>query len=166
MRPMQPSSSGASPGAPPEPGERRRLDHPPSDRYATSDSADSATEPADVADETATETPPRERLLRGIAVGLAGAIAFVILGGPLSITAGLVGLAGVIGWVVGAVTRAGRLPAVAIALASVALGLAGIWLYAGTEGGVLGPLDYLAEVQGVLVPIELAVAGILAAAAS
>jgi hypothetical protein len=105
-------------------------------------------------------------VLRGVAVGLAGAIAMILLGGPLSITTGLIGAAGAIGWFVGAVMRPGKGLAVAVALGSVALGLAGIWIYAGFEGGVLGPLDYLAEVQGFLVPIELIAAGALAAAAS
>jgi hypothetical protein len=45
-------------------------------------------------------------------------------------------------------------------------GLVGIWLYAGLEGGALGLIDYLAEVQGILVPVELAAAGILAFASS
>ena len=38
-------------------------------------------------------------------------------------------------------------------------------MFAGIEGGALPLVDYLAQVQGVLVPIELAVAGALAAAA-
>ena len=49
------------------------------------------------------------------------------------------------------VVRPGRVVAAAIAVASVALGLVGIWLFAGFEGGALGPVDYLAGVQGVLV---------------
>jgi len=59
-----------------------------------------------------------------------------------------------------------RLPAVIVAIGSVALGLVGIWLFAGIEGGVLGMVDYLADVQGLLVPVELVVAGVLAAIAS
>lgn len=158
----------------PEPGERRRLDHPPSDRYrpppgtAAADAApldDDAPGATDGVDPTP-PLPDRERVLRGVAVGIAGAIAMTLLGGPLSITVGLVGAAGAIGYVVGAVMRPLRTAAVAIALGSVALGLLGIWLFAGIEGGVLGPVEYLADVQGLLVPIELAVAGVLAALAS
>jgi hypothetical protein len=150
-------------GSTPEPGERRRLDHPPSDRYAA-DTTASKTPDATV--EAEAGLPARERILRGIAVGLAGAIAMTILGGPLSITGGLVGAAGLIGWLVGIVVRPGRPAAVAIALGSIVLGLLGIWLFAGIEGGVLGPIEYLADVQGLLVPIELVVAGGLAAAAA
>ena len=105
-------------------------------------------------------------MLRGVAVGLAGAIVMTLLGGPLSITAGLVGAAGAIGYVVGAAMRPLRLGAVVVAVGSVLLGLVGIWLFAGFEGGVLGIVDYLLDVQGILVPIELFAAGVLAAAAS
>ena len=45
----------------------------------------------------------------------------------------------------------------AFAIASVAVGLVGIWMFAGIAGGALPLLDYLAKVQGILVPIELAV---------
>ena len=162
MTPMQPPQAPS-----PEPGERRLLDHPPSDRYATQPTApaDAATGPGASLDEAA-PLPDRERVLRGVAVGLAGAILMTILGGPLSITAGLVGAAGAIGYVVGAVMRPLRPGAIVVALGSVSLGLIGIWLFAGIEGGVLGPIEYLADVQGILVPLELLVAGALAAIGS
>jgi len=152
------------PAAPsPEPGERRRLDHPPSDRYRPAAPAGDEGVAA-AADET--PLPDRERVLRGIAVGIGGAILMTLLGGPLSIVAGLVGAAGAIGYVVGAVMRPLRGAAVLVALGSVALGLVGIWLFAGIEGGVLGIVEYLADVQGLFVPVELVVAGVLAALAS
>jgi hypothetical protein len=149
------------PASLPEPGERRRLDHPPSDRYrSTAPDDEGVAEPSDA------PLPDRERVLRGIAVGLGGAIVLTLLGGPLSITGGLIGAAGAIGFVVGMVMRPLRVGAVIVALGSVALGLVGIWLFAGIEGGVLGIVDYLADVQGFLVPIELIVAGVLALIAS
>jgi hypothetical protein len=49
-----------------------------------------------------------------------------------------------------------------LALTGVALGQLGLWLLARQEGGVLSPLDYLAEVFGILVPLELAIAGLVA----
>jgi hypothetical protein len=155
------------PAPSPEPGERRRLDHPPSDRYGTAPAAGAqeATD-EDPNDARSRVVSPQERLLRGVAVGLAGAIVITILGGPLSITTGLVGAAGAIGWIVGAVMRPLRAQAVAVAVAFVALGLIGIWIFAGFEGGVLGPIEYLMDVQGILVPIELIVAGGLAAIAA
>ena len=158
MIPMQPS-----PGAQPEPGERRRLDHPPSDRYLDAPAPAAET---DVDAEVVAAPSDGERLIRGIGVGLVGIVAIALLGGPLSVTVGLVAAAGAVGWLTGMVVRPKRAPAVAIALASVALGLVAIWLYAGIEGGVLGIVDYLAEVQGILVPIEFAAAGGLALAAA
>ena len=158
MVPMQPP-----PAPSPEPGERRRLDHPPSDRYRPAAPAGDEGVAA-AADET--PLPDRERVLRGIAVGIGGAILMTLLGGPLSIVVGLVGAAGAIGYVVGAVMRPLRGAAVLVALGSVALGLVGIWLFAGIEGGVLGIVEYFADVQGLFVPVELIVAGALAALAS
>ena len=157
------SSSGSSAGPSAEPGERRRLDRPPSDRYEGA----GADTPETLSDqETApTVVPQSERIVRGVAVGIAGVIAFTVLGGPLSVTVGLVAAAGAIGWVIGMVMRPDRALAVVMAIGSVALGLVGIWLFAGLEGGALGLVDYLAQVQGILVPIELAVAGALATAA-
>jgi hypothetical protein len=52
--------------------------------------------------------------------------------------------------------------ALALALGAVALGQLGLWQYGRTEGGVLGPLDYLGQVYGPLVLVEFAAAGILA----
>jgi hypothetical protein len=157
MIPMQPP-----PAPSPEPGERRRLDHPPSDRYRPEPDT-----PAGAADADATAPlADRERVLRGIAVGLGGAIVMTLLGGPLSVTVGLVGAAGAIGYLVGAAMRPLRLAAVVVAVGAVILGLVGIWIFAGIEGGVLGIVDYLADVQGLLVPIELLVAGALAAVGS
>jgi hypothetical protein len=95
-----------------------------------------------------------------------------VLGGVLAVSAGLVVVAGATGWAVAAGLRTGagqRLAAgrrvrlaLGLVLLSVALGQLGLWLYALTEGGVLGPLDYLAETFGLLVPLELLAAWIVA----
>ena len=148
----------------PEPGERRRLDHPPSDRYGSAapggDAADAA---RTVADES--PLPDRERVLRGIAgrprwcdrddaarraapdrgrtrrrgrrdrLRRRGGDAAVARRVPCS-------------WRSARGARARRDLAVA-----------------GIEGGVLGIVEYLAERQGLLVPAELIVAGVLAALA-
>jgi hypothetical protein len=50
----------------------------------------------------------------------------------------------------------------ALALAGVALGQVGLWLYAEYQGGALGPIELLAEVYGPLVPLELAAAAAVA----
>jgi len=98
--------------------------------------------------------------------------AALLLGGILAVTVGLVVVGGATGWGVATALRFGAgvhlaprrrvVAAVAFALGAVALGQAGIWQYARIEGGVLPPLEYLAEVFGLLVPIQFAVAGIVA----
>jgi hypothetical protein len=163
---MPPTSEPAA-GPTAEPGERRRLEHPPSHRYQDADEPALATPAAEAPNEEASAVPVSrtERILRGTAVALVGVLAVAVLGGPLSVTAGLVAVAGVIGLLTGMVVRPGKVIAAVLAVASVAVGLVGIWLFAGVEGGALPLLDYLAQVQGILVPIELAVAGAVAAAA-
>jgi hypothetical protein len=104
--------------------------------------------------------------------GIAGAGAITVLGGVVGVTAGLLLVAAVTGWAVGttltagggaAISRSARpWMAIAVALGAVALGSLGLWLYARTEGGVLPPVDYLAETLGPLVPLE---AGLAAATA-
>lgn len=78
-------------------------------------------------------------------------------------TFGLLGIAAVVGWAVGSLARPSLGLAIALAVGSVALGLVGIWLFARLEGGVLGLPDYFAQVQGPLVFVDLAVAGLVAA---
>jgi len=97
-----------------------------------------------------------------------GAVAIVLLGGVLTETTGLVAVAGVTGFGIGIALRWGagtKLSArrrvgiaVLLAVAAVAVAQLGLWQNARVEGGVLSPLDYLWEVYGPLVPIELAVA--------
>jgi hypothetical protein len=132
------------------------LDRPPSERYAAAEEA--AARRARSADD------PGRRAARGVAVAAIGSVAIALLGGPLSITAGLLVVAAMIGWIVGSVVRPAAGLAVGLAVASVVVGLVGIWLFARMEGGVLGLPDYLAEVQGALVPLQLAIAGLVAAA--
>ena len=91
---------------------------------------------------------------------------------PLDLTAGLLVIAAVVGWAAAtAVTSGARVAvprstvrglAIALAVGGVALGPVGLWLLGREEGGVLSLLDYLAEVFGFLVPLELAVAGLVA----
>jgi hypothetical protein len=158
-------SAAIPPAAEPvTPGERR-LAHPPSDRYRLAE-----TPPAD-------ELPdPGASVVRGVAIAVAaaglGAVAIVILGGVLTVTAGLVIVGAAIGWGVGAGLRFGAGPhlparrrvatAIVVTIVSVALGQAGLWQYGRTEGGVLAPLDYLAEVYGPLVPLQLVAAAVAA----
>jgi hypothetical protein len=107
--------------------------------------------------------PGGVRARQGILAALIGAAVITVLGGPLSITVGLVGVAAVIGWAIGSIVRPSLGIAVGLAIGSVVLGLVGIWLVARFEGGVLSLPEYLAQVQGPLVAIEIAVAAIVAA---
>ena len=149
----------------PNPGERR-LARPPSDRYR-----------AAAAREAAVAVPdPGASTARGAALALVAAIvgagAIVLLGGRLSISAGLIIVAAAAGWAIATALRYGagghlaprRRVAIAIALAlgAVLLGQLGLWQSARAEGGVLDPVEFLLEVYGPLVPIELGAAAILA----
>jgi hypothetical protein len=105
---------------------------------------------------------------------IVGGIGLAVAGGRLTITAGLVVIAAVLGWVVAIVLTIGlgtnrsmgrttrRVTAATIAVLGVALGQLGLWLIAREEGGVLAPIDYLADVYGFLVPAEFALAAALA----
>ena len=95
-----------------------------------------------------------------------------VLGGVLALSAGLLVAAAVTGWAVAVGLRTGagdRIPpgrrirlAIGVALVAVTLGQLGLWRYAIIEGGVLGPLDYLAQTFGPLVPLEFVAAWTLA----
>ena len=97
----------------------------------------------------------------------------VVLGGVATITAGLIVVAGAIGFgrrrsrsssgPAATSSRGRRIGlAVGLTLASVALGQVGLWLYARTEGGVLPLVDYLGEVFGPLVIVEFVVGAVVA----
>jgi hypothetical protein len=140
------------------------LARPPSDRYR-------------VAETELSPTPdPAASRARGVAfaavASLAGAAAITILGGVLAVSAGLLVVAATTGWAVaiglrvgagGQLTRGGRVRlALTLTIAAIALGQAGLWVYARSEGGVLAPLDYLWEVFGALVPVQIVAASVVA----
>jgi hypothetical protein len=147
----------------PQPGDRRpsgatrpTLERAPGERYRAPQS-------------TPARPPSVARALAlGVLVGLAGAAVLVLLGGPLSLSAGLLVVASAIGWAIARVVAVNavvgpgpsrlRLAIVGLALGSVVLGQVGLWLNSLAQGGVLGFVDYLVEVRGVLVPAELGVA--------
>lgn len=140
----------------PQPGEQRPvLDRPPSDRYGPP--------PDETPDGSGMRTDPA--LVAGALI-VGGGIAFVVLGGILLVTGGLVAAAAFLGWLTGRlVSPPGS--AAAVALAAVVVGLLSIWLYGRFEGGVLDPITYLLEVEGpVVVALCLLAGGGLAAAAS
>jgi hypothetical protein len=139
-----------------EPGERPpRLDRPPSDRYRSS---------APVVDPGASAAVDAIAVPLGLIVG--GGIAFVVLGGILLVTAGLVVVSAFFGWLTGRLVSP-PLRATAVGLAVVAVGLLGVWLFGRVEGGVMDPVPYLLEVEGAVVVILcFLTGGGLAAAAS
>ena len=80
-------------------------------------------------------------------------------------------IAAALGWAVAtalspspATARAVRRQALAAGLAAVgvALGQLGLWLVARQEGGTLGLVEYLGEVFGILVPLQLVIAVVVA----
>ncbi len=91
---------------------------------------------------------------------------FTILGAILAITAGLIVIAGFAGWLLGKLVSP-PLQAAALGLLAVLLGFLAIWAFGRLEGGVLDPIEYLAEVEGwIVVGLSLLAGGGLAAAAS
>jgi hypothetical protein len=152
---------------PPTPGERR-LSRPPSERYREDEARAAEAEARAQTDATASASAARGVVL-AVVVAVIGAAAIVVLGGILTETTGLVVVAGVMGFAIGIVLRWGAGPklstrrrvgiAVVLSLGAVAIAQLGLWQNARVEGGVLSPLDYLWQVYGPLVPIELAVAG-------
>ena len=148
------AAAGADEPAPPAiAGRRVTLDKPPGDRYLPARSARAASD--DVLG----------RVRGPLAVFAGGTVAFVALGGVLAVTAGLIVLAGLVGWLTGLLVRP-PLRAAAVAFATVVAGLLGIWLFGRWEGGVLDPLEYFAEGEGVVVPLALLAGAGMGAAAS
>ena len=164
----------ASGDGPPEPV-ARRLAEAPSARYAQD--GHRGGEPG--AGRRASSRP----VVQAIVISAVGAGLLFLLGGLLSTTVGLLFIAAAMGAGVG-LTLAGRAVAepsngaagqaltpraavrrAAILLASGAVVLAAIatWLFARSEGGVLGIVDYLWSTFGLLVPAEVALAAIGAA---
>lgn len=149
----------------PSAGERR-LARPPSDRYRAAEARAAA---VDIAD-------PAASIARGAAVALVvavlGALAIVFVGGVLTLTTGLLVVAGATGWGVAVALQVGAgahlssrrrvTLAISLTIAAIALGQLGLWQYARTEGGVLPPLEFLGEVYGPLVLLELAAAAVVA----
>ncbi len=164
---MDEQPTSGEPETPLEPGEadlepgERRLDRPPSDRYT-------AAAPSPTPDDTGS---PGRALTYAVLAALVGAAAITLGGGLLSITAGLLVIAAALGWAVAAALSSrpldgGRIrrsaSAAGLAVLGVVLGQLGLWLVARQEGGTLGLVEYLGEVFGILVPLQLAIALVVA----
>jgi hypothetical protein len=147
--------------APSDPGERR-LERPPSDRYTE-------TAEAAAAEPTPTVTGSVGRAVAaGVAIALAGALVTILLGGVLALSAGLLVVWAATGNIVGQAMKAlggaalapptRPIVAAAVAVGGVVVGALGLWWYAGLEGGVLSPLDYLGQTFGVVIPVQAVLA--------
>jgi hypothetical protein len=162
----------SEPGEPRDPRENRsgrRLEQPPSARYAT----------------TAEGAPGMGRASlvgplaqAGIAAAVGAALLFLV-GAVVAATAGLVFVSGVMGTGIGlllaraavstderaAALSRGSVKLLAVGIAAGAVVVAGVatWLNARVEGGTLGLLDYLLETFGLFVPAGLFVAALGAA---
>jgi hypothetical protein len=151
----------------PEPGDRRpagdgprRLERPPGARYAAAAGGDA----------TVSRTGPIRGIL--LAAGAMGSAASIALFAVASISAGLVVVAALTGLLVAEALRAGagdtisprlrRTLSLSTAIESVAIAQVGIWLFARYEGGALGLIDYLAQTFGPLVPLQFAIAALVA----
>jgi hypothetical protein len=158
-RPSAPPRSPV-PGEAVPPAARRRLERPPSDRYAIR-------EP---------ETAPTGSFARAIVAAavasLAGAGIVVILASPLALSEPLVLVALATGLAAGRAARWGgggvvsgrvrRTIATSIVIAAIAAAQVVVWQLAIAEGGVLPLGDYLLAVFGPVAPLELVAAGLAA----
>lgn len=117
-------------------------------------------------------------LVLAIVVAAAGAALLVLVGAILASTVGLLFISGAIGATVGLVLARAAVPAgeaapvprrtvtvLALVLTLAAIIGAGVatWLYARSEGGTLGLLDYLLTTFGPFIPGELVIGSVAAA---
>jgi hypothetical protein len=147
-------------------GERRRLDRAPGERYRAV--------PRGPELESATPGSHRTRAVVALlVVADAGAVGFFLLG-LLDLGVGLLAIAAFLGWVIGltliwwgrdTIATGRRRVALAASAGAWAIVVAIVidWGYALLQGGVLGPLDYVAQRYGPWGPLSVVVA-VLAAA--
>ena len=156
-------------GAPP-PSTQRQLDRAPGERYRARPDATAANvrrgsrarRPARDPSPSAfrSSSPRRARRLIGVL-------------GSFDIGAGLLAVSAFIGWAVAVAVVWGSDPAperrgrrvrwaVGLAVGSIVVGLAVLWAYSRTEGGVMDPVAYLDERFGPLAIADIVVAGVVA----
>ena len=140
---------------------RRLLERAPSERYG-------ASRPAAAGDGAAGDGKTRgvaKAVLLGLGAAAIGAVVHVAFAVLLLATGGLLMVAATLGFVVGASVRYGagsrvraaarRGLGMALAVTTVAVALAVNW---GLSGAYLGPFDFLDQVYGLLVPLQVAAA--------
>ena len=163
------TSEPGEPREPRDPGDGRsgrRLEQPPSARYAT---------PGGRAASTGRGSLVGPLAQAGIAAAVGAALLFIV-GAVVAATAGLVFVSGVMGAAIGLLLaragvatdeRAAALArgtvtwlAIGIAAGAVIAALVATWLNARAEGGTLGLVDYLWQTFGLFVPGELFMAAV------
>ena len=159
----------SEPGEPRDPREGhagRRLQQPPSGRYASTGGTAPSTGRASLVAPLAQS---------GIAAAVGAALLFLV-GAVVASTAGLVFVSGVMGAVIGLLLVRATVPsddrgpaltrsavtwlAIGIAVGAVVVADVATWLNARSEGGTLGLLDYLLQTFGLFVPGELFIAAL------
>lgn len=149
--------------------QRRRLDRAPAERYGGGKPVP-GTGPGD--------GPSQPSAARSIAAAVlvagAGAVLWFLLG-LMDLGPGLIVVAAFIGWATAlALVWRGRKAAIAdarartsiaafLGIGAIAAGILLDWLFALTQGGVLGPLDYVAQRYGPVALLAVLVAGAVAA---
>lgn len=152
----------------------RPLTEPPSARFARQRARPGSD---GAAPGSASGSALRGPVARAAVVAIVGAVALLGVGGVLAYPFGLPFVAGIMGAVIGLLAARAAVPsdgttpvprrtviraAVALAVGGVVLGDVGLWLFAQSEGGVLGPLDYLWTTFGLYVPGVALVAAVTA----
>jgi hypothetical protein len=152
-------------------GERQRLDRAPGERYRRDGGSGTGRPPGP--GPAPSGLPVRTRaIVAAVALGdLAGLLYAVVA--QLNLGPGLVAVGAFAGWLTGialiwwgrdAVERPLRAwLAPVLGAWAVLFGLMLDWVYSQVQGGVLGPLDYAAQVHGIVAPLSLAAAALLAA---
>jgi hypothetical protein len=151
------------------PGDRapgRRLDRAPGDRFAPP-----TVSGHDGGDSTAGGSIARAAIWATVAAVIL-LIVYVALAGPFAWSPGLVFVGILAGRAIGQSTKAGGGGAITsdqsvsvalvVTLAWFVASETATWLYARNEGGVLGPIDYLLQTFGPVVPL-VAITSVLAA---
>ena len=168
----EPQPAVPDPGSPAG-GERRRLERAPGERYGKGGGGGGTGAGPSTGAGPGEGGGARRALVAGMLVSDAGAVVFFLLG-LLDLGVGLVAMAAFIGWIVALALvwwGRGAIPVARTRVASAALlgGWAIVaalildWVYALFQGGVLGPLDYVAQRYGIVALLCVAAAAGVAA---
>ncbi len=163
----------------PEGGERRRLDRAPGDRYAGEPGSGGRGGGSGAGSDEGSGggrgggSRASSAIVAAVLVADAGAVLFFVLG-LLDLGGGLLAVAAFNGWVTALALVWGGRDAISAARTRVAVaaflggwsvvgGIVVDWVYALVQGGVLGPLDYVAQRYGLVALLAVILAAGVAA---